>query len=84
MLFNPFKYQFEAQYLRDENSASGETQAILKIRKGSEEAEVHFPKKLLPPELQFGDTTSLSLQPQESLKKDEAAVLKQLLEDLIQ
>lgn len=78
MLFNPFKYQFEAEYLRDENAL-----AVLKVRKGSEEELVYFPKKLLPPELKIGEHTALVIQPQEALKKTEAETLRQLLEELI-
>ena len=78
MLFNPFKYQFETTYLRDEGDS-----AILKIRHSTDEAEIAFPKKLLPPELSLGESTALVLEPKEVLQKNESAVLKQLLEELV-
>lgn len=78
MLFNPFKYQFEATYLRDEGDS-----VILKIRRGTDESEIAFPKKLLPPQLQPGESTALMIEPQEALKQSEASIMKQLLEELV-
>lgn len=78
MLFNPFKYQFEAEYIREEN-----TFAVLRVRRGTTVGEVYFPKDLLPPELKPGESTALLLEPPEALKKGEEAVMKTLLEELI-
>ncbi len=77
-MFNPLKYQYVATYLAEEGA-----QVLLKIRRGSLEEELHFPKTLLPPEVQLGDSFSLNLQPEESNKQGDAEVLRQLLSELI-
>jgi hypothetical protein len=78
MLFNPFKYQYEADYLSDED-----TQALLLLRKGTLEEHIRLPRSLLPLEVKPGDHFVLNLQSPESAHNSEADALKKLLEDLI-
>ncbi len=78
MLFNPFKYQYDAEYLSDE-----ELLAVLRLRKGTVEEQIRLPRSLLPLEVKPGDRFVLNLQSEDSAQKGEADALKKLLEDLI-
>lgn len=77
-MFNPFKYQYRATYLRDENG-----HVLTRVQKGSEEQEVYLPKAILPSELNTGDSFILSLQAEESAKNAEYKTLQRLLTELI-
>lgn len=78
MLFNPFKYQYEAEYLSDE-----ELMAVLRLRRGTVEEQIRLPRSLLPTEVKPGDHFVLKLQAQENAQQSEAEALKKLLEELI-
>lgn len=77
-MFNPLKYQFSATHLGEQGE-----HAVLKLRRGTTEESVLFPKRMLPPELTPGTCFIVSLQPEEASKQNEAEILKQLLSELV-
>jgi|GEM_PF-1409596 len=78
MDFNPFKYQYEAEYLSDE-----ELVALVRLRKGTVEENIRLPRSLLPLEVKPGDRFVLNLQSENSARHGEADSLKKLLDELI-
>lgn len=78
MIFNPFKYQYDAEYLSDD-----ELSALLRLRKGTVEEQVRLPRSLLPLEVKPGDHFVLNLQSKEAAQSGEADALKKLLDELI-
>ena len=77
-MFNPLKYQFSATHLGEQ----GEN-AVLKVRRGTTEESILFPRNMLPPELTIGTSFILNLQPEEASKQNEVEILKQLLSELV-
>lgn len=78
MLWNPFQFQFNASYLRDEGEM-----AVLEIRKGAGMETIRFPKTLLPPSLPIGGSFTLKVEDNETAQTSEAQTMRQLLSDLI-
>jgi len=76
-MFNPFKYQYLATYVRKTNG-----QAIARVQSGTIDVEIKIPQSYLPQEVQAGQSFILTLQPTETAKKGEYETLKKLLEDL--
>lgn len=56
---------------------------ILEISSQKESKLIHFPESMLPQHLNMGDKFTLTIQPEESAKREEAETLKQLLQELI-
>ena len=79
MTWNPFQYQYTATYLKDEGD-----EAVLELRKGSTSQVLHFPKNLLPTDLETGASFTLKVEDIETAKNSESEALKELLSNLIQ
>lgn len=77
-MFNPYKYKYRANFQGEDGQ-----EAILKLFLGAYEETVRVPRSLLPKEVKPGETFTLTFQPEEAAKTDEAASLKKLLNELI-
>ena len=77
-MFHPFKYRYSAKILREEGEY-----AVLQISSQKEDKLIHFPISMLPQGLAVNDQFTLTLQPEESAKREESETLKQLLQELI-
>ncbi len=79
MRFHPCKHQYEATFLGQEDES-----ALLNIKQGTLSDHLRIPLKLVPPEIQVGETFILNFQSQETAKEGETETLKHLLKELIQ
>ncbi|QQR55255.1 hypothetical protein IPG41_01705 [Candidatus Peregrinibacteria bacterium] len=79
MPWNPFKFKYNAAYLKEEGS-----HAILELRRGTQTELIYFPKSLLPLEATVGSSFTLKIEDSETAQSSEAKTMQRLLEQLIQ
>ena len=78
MTWNPFKFQYSATYLSEENDM-----AVLELKKGSQSERLYFPKSLLPLDLGIGSNFILKIEDLETAQHSETKTMQKLLEELI-
>ncbi len=78
-MFNAFKYQFEATFLREENGMG-----VVRLQSGAVDETLTLPKALIPKEVEPGQSFHLSMQPREVAEQGQYESMRRLLENLIQ